>query len=335
MTIRKFTFSLLLASGFVFAHPVGTIGLLTLDNDSFQAASAKNNGNGNSGNAGNNGNGGGKSASNRGNSSVAKSNNGRGKSGNGGNGVKNFFDKLFSKPNKAAATASRPGNKTDRKKPAKVELANLKNVAVPKVRPKPEFGILHPRNMGKLNGAYNSSPQAKLAHILNGNFNGPVGLTAALWLAEYNLEQATTASAVAAAYSLVGNMVQEDIDAAIALAAESEDTSNPDYTQAVAVVDARNLLATLSDEEIAAALTLAETAGPSATEVEAAKAQLLALYKGGELETMEEKEQLLAALMSGYDDNFKDAIALALAEQAEEEAAEAPLDETEESTGTL
>ena len=55
---------------------------------------------------------------------------------------------------------------------------------------KPEKGAMHPSNLGKLNGYLNSSPNAKLAHIANGQYmkgTGPVSMAAALTVAKYEL----------------------------------------------------------------------------------------------------------------------------------------------------
>ncbi|MEP4389547.1 MAG: hypothetical protein ABJ344_12150 [Sulfitobacter pontiacus] len=52
---------------------------------------------------------------------------------------------------------------------------------------------LHPSNLGKLNGAINSSPNAKAAHIANGQYasgKGPVSLAAALAVADYTYGEA-------------------------------------------------------------------------------------------------------------------------------------------------
>ncbi len=54
-------------------------------------------------------------------------------------------------------------------------------------------GTLHPSNLGKLNGAINSSPNAKAAHIANGQYmkgTGPVSLAAALAVADYDYANA-------------------------------------------------------------------------------------------------------------------------------------------------
>ncbi|MCA0928803.1 hypothetical protein [Ruegeria profundi] len=71
------------------------------------------------------------------------------------------------------------------------------NKAIVKQSPRPpsrkakflDDGTLAPRNLGKLNGAINSSVNAKLAHIANGQYakgSGPVSLAAGLAVADAN-----------------------------------------------------------------------------------------------------------------------------------------------------
>lgn len=62
-------------------------------------------------------------------------------------------------------------------------------------------GGLHPSQLGNMNGALHANENAILAHIRNGNTNGPVGMMAALAVANYN--------ASATAGLLDGNLAQE------------------------------------------------------------------------------------------------------------------------------
>ncbi len=309
-------------------HPVETTTLLILDDEPFQTASAKGNGGGGGNNGSNNGGGNSGNAGNnsKGKSSLAgssKSNNGRSKNGtNGrGNNVKDLFDKLFSRSKKppTSAKASRPAKSIARKKPAKisnqVELANLRNIAVPKVRPIPVFDFMHPRNLGKLNGALNSSPQAKLAHMLNGNLNGPVGLAAALALADYEFQNSVNARADAAALVALDLVA---LTAAFALL-----PSAPTEQQ---LIDAQTLIAEsgLSElptaEDIAAAQALVDQPEPTEADINDAEMALLDAYKGGEL-IDDQPEQLLIALRASLP--TIEEYNLALIEQAEKAAAEA------------
>ena len=86
--------------------------------------------------------------------SGGKSASSRGKSG----GIGGFFDKLTGKDRKATRTAKASG------KPAK-------------------GSGMHPSELGNMNGALNANINAVLAHIRNGNTNGPVGGMAALAVA--------------------------------------------------------------------------------------------------------------------------------------------------------
>ncbi len=90
------------------------------------------------------------------------------------NGVKGLF-----KGNKARTTTTRTSNASVAQSPRppsrKAKLL--------------DDGTLAPRNLGKLNGAINSSVNAKLAHIANGQYakgTGPVSLAAGLAVADAN-----------------------------------------------------------------------------------------------------------------------------------------------------
>lgn len=91
----------------------------------------------------------------------------KGKSGErtasrGHGGLDTFFGKLTGKDKKA--TRSAPASASGKVKLAKSD-------------------PMHPSNLGNMNGALNSSPNAMLAHIRNGNYNGPVGHLAAFAVA--------------------------------------------------------------------------------------------------------------------------------------------------------
>jgi hypothetical protein len=111
---------------------------------------------------------------------------------------------VFGKPDKKASKADR--------KPASKSAPRITTSKKPVMRPQTK-GVLHPSNLGKLNGMINSSPKAKLAHIANGNFNGTVGLAAALAVADFDLaalqaQQQTAADTleVAAAYDVIAGV---------------------------------------------------------------------------------------------------------------------------------
>ncbi len=193
-----------LAISALFLAPAVTVTLITAD------AAYANNGNGNGNGGGNRGGGNGGGAGKGGDKGAggdsnknAKGNKGfgifKGKGNKGaknksaskggfgkglkdfGNSFKNDVGKLFgAKPKKKATTksVSRPvkSSKTPKARSSAAEFAQRK-------------GTMHPSNLGKLNGAINSSPRAKQAHIENGQFmkgSGPVSLAAALAVADYN-----------------------------------------------------------------------------------------------------------------------------------------------------
>lgn len=171
------------------------------------------------------GNSGSKSAKAEGNSGFKGFGNKGGKNksaskGGFGKGMKDFGEsfkkdvgKLFGvKPSKNTASAGSTKNKA-----AKSDKAYAG---------KPEKGPMHPSNLGKLNGYLNSSPNAKLAHIANGQYmkgTGPVSMAAALTVAKYELGVAT--DAYADEYGFVDpetgivdeNAVREDIAEALHL----------------------------------------------------------------------------------------------------------------------
>ncbi|WP_413717882.1 hypothetical protein [Silicimonas sp. MF1-12-2] len=126
--------------------------------------------------AGGNGNGKGGSAKSsaggsKGNSGTksASSSSGGGKS-RGHGGLDNFFQKLTGKDKAKSAKSKSTGNSA--------KLAS----AEPKERPVKD--AMHPSNLGNMNGALNANINAVLAHIKNGNTNGPVGAMALLAVAK-------------------------------------------------------------------------------------------------------------------------------------------------------
>ena len=137
-----------------------------------------------------------------------------------------------------------------------------------------------------MNGAINSSPQAKLAHIANGNFNGPVGLAASLAVADYeggDIDQA----AIDAANGVLGfdqaaadQALQDQIDA-LALAgitdaaslqaeldAKAQEQGFADYQDYLANSDG----AALIDDSLED--LLAGTTAPTQEELDAAQATI-------------------------------------------------------------
>ena len=124
------------------------------------AAFAKSDNAGGKGNSGNKGGGKGKGAS----KNKLKGGKSAGRGGSGGKvglGLNKFINKLTGKDKSSNRSASN-------------RLA--------------EDVSMHPSNLGNMNGALNANENAILAHIRNGNTNGPVGLMAALAAADYNSE---------------------------------------------------------------------------------------------------------------------------------------------------
>lgn len=91
---------------------------------------------------------------------------------------------------------------------------------------------LHPSNLGKMNGFLNSSPNAKLAHIANGQYlsgSGPVSLAAGLAVAKYEFEEVEVAVDVitaADAYEALNAFDEDEINAADALYEEYDENGN-------------------------------------------------------------------------------------------------------------
>jgi hypothetical protein len=170
------------------------------------AAHAKNEGNGN-GNGGNGGNGnggngnGGRSSEARGGQPEAR---GGGRPewaesrGNGGNGsrsdsargggdpVSNFIRSLTGESKREARPQPRVEARAARRAPT--EFAPVASIH-PGKRPA-RNSDLHPSELGNMNGALNANINAVLAHIRNGNVNGPVGGLASLAVADSALAAA-------------------------------------------------------------------------------------------------------------------------------------------------
>jgi len=177
-----------------------------------------------SGGKSNAGNGGGKSnAGKSGNKSTKLTTRGKSstKSQKGGKPLKDLFSRKSGSGN---------GKLLDIFKPKSKRTAG-KTTRSAKAKPN-EFG-LHPHDLGKLNGALNSSPNAKLAHIRNGNFNGPVGLAAALAVADYQAGEIDTASIEAAQAILDYDQALHDGALADALFASPDFTDDVEFQAAL------------------------------------------------------------------------------------------------------
>lgn len=185
-------------------------------------------------NKGNNGKGHDKSSNGR---TAGNGNKAKGKSATKGKGfarsVKDDFKSLkrnvqkhgvagLFKPNKQTKTTKRASYSPTKVAP--------KKSTRPAHRAAFKADPMHPSNLGKLNGAINSSPNAKAAHIANGQYakgTGPVSMAAALAVADYNLDgvnasleaynEAVTTVELAAAFALL-----DEVDMASQTIAEAD-----------------------------------------------------------------------------------------------------------------
>lgn len=237
-------------------------------------AYAKNDGNGNSGGKGNGGgNAGGKGSSDK---AHASSRGGKGGSKGGasagkrqnerqatslGQGIRNDFKSLGQSLKNglfgggtAKARRAPSAQTTDKTGPQRVSLEPTRKAPPKSIRPQAPASRLDaepmlPRDLGKLNGALNSSPQAKLAHIANGSYatgTGPVSLAAALAVADYDLaaaegslaayDAARDTLALADAFDLVENRPTE-----AEIIAARDTLENPDATEAERLAAQRTL----------------------------------------------------------------------------------------------
>ena len=116
---------------------------------------------------------GGKSSEARGNSQKERSNRGKGKERSSNRskpgGLETLFGKLIGTEKRKVKSSSPTSAKVVSQKPSK-------------------NSDFHPSELGNMNGALNANVNAVLAHIRNGNQNGPVGHVAALMAATANAE---------------------------------------------------------------------------------------------------------------------------------------------------
>ena len=180
-------------------------------------------------------------------------------------------------------------------------------------------GTLHPSNLGPLNGAINSSVNAKLAHIRNSNFSGPVGLTAALALADYQVEtlnQANETLALEAAYDLIDNPptepTEEEIATAEAVSVGDSTDMDPFVAEDILSYEARleeaealvaeaeaNEQKRPTAEELAAAQAIVDQGDQILADQKTAETNLLETYKG-DLDEADETKVLNAIRTENY-----------------------------------
>lgn len=158
------------------------------------------------------GKGGGKGASKRGGGKSDKAR-GRGKekSGSRHGGLDFLFGKGNGKEREKTKSASRGGaGKSSLGKSKRLDTTPTETVRAA-ARPEKEFKHgMHPRELGKMNGALNANENAILAHIRNGNHNGPVGLMAATALASHEKDIAaeTLSTNLAAEYQAIDEFLE-------------------------------------------------------------------------------------------------------------------------------
>ncbi len=235
---------------------------------------------------------------------YAKGGNGNGGGNGGGNGHGNgggHSDKDAGKSGGEKHKSEGVKSKTSKGETSKTsskhaKSAKSKAVKTTSAKPK-QRDPLHASQLGKLNGAIHSSPNAKLAHIRNGNLNGPVGMAAGLALADYTYAKAQTAYTdavqaldLASAFDLINNAPtdQQKADAQALLDNGIDDgqadldaqslLDYPDLTDALAMTD--GVTTPPTPEEIAAAQATADAGEPSRDAVTDAESALLASYKG-------------------------------------------------------
>jgi hypothetical protein len=185
----------LLATTMAAAGLVPAAGFVTLL--SVDAAYAKGGGNGNgNGGQGSEARGGEKEAHGGGRPDWAGS---RGNGGNGNGGgrsesarggsdpISNLIRGLTGEDRRAAREQARADARAARRAPT--EYAPVASIQ-PGKRPARNSETMHPSQLGNMNGALNANINAVLAHIRNGNTNGPVGGLAALAVADAALAEA-------------------------------------------------------------------------------------------------------------------------------------------------
>ncbi|WP_170519815.1 hypothetical protein [Ruegeria atlantica] len=177
---------------------------------------------------------------------------------------------------------------------------------------------LAPRNLGKLNGAINSSVNAKLAHIANGQYakgTGPVSLAAGLAVADANFNHVMgedydlspeEVKEIAAAYDYLDTapMTLEEAEQVLADEASTPGTIAPeDLETAQAVKDAHdvttdedgNTIGQPTDDQLAAAEAVHD-----------AEASLLGHYKGDfsedKIVAEEQQDRVLGAVRASNPD---------------------------------
>jgi len=133
---------------------------------------------------GSGGRGGGKSSSSNSKASGSKGKSGTKSASSGGSsqrgqgGLAGFLDKLTGKDRAAASKTKATSS------------GGAAKVAAVSPEEPPSIDLMLPKNLGKMNGPMHASINAVMAHIKNGNTNGPMGAFAALAVAGANADGA-------------------------------------------------------------------------------------------------------------------------------------------------
>ncbi|WP_170764862.1 hypothetical protein [Ruegeria lacuscaerulensis] len=247
------------------------------------------------------------SVTSKGGGKKAAGKSGRKSVGTAGGASKRSKGKQFSLKDLFGGKKGNAANKTQKKgikglfngKKQQAATARTKNTSV-KQSPRPtsrkaiyiDDGTLDPRNLGKLNGAINSSTKAKLAHIANGQYakgTGPVSLAAGLAVADANFNHAMGKDSklspeevqeLNAAFGFLDDapMSVEEAEEVLANEEANPGSTDPDDLEdAQAVKDAHDLT---TDEDGNPVKRPTEDQAAAAEAVHQAEAGLLGHYKG-------------------------------------------------------
>jgi len=188
----------LLATTMAAVALIPAAGIVTLASVDFAFAKGGGNGNGSNGGGGERGNGnGGQASEARGGGSEARGGGrpewagSRGDGGNrsggrsesvrhGGDPISNFIRGLTGEEKREVRAQPRAEPRAARQAPT----AHAPQASISPGKRPARNSDLHPSELGNMNGALNANINAVLAHVRNGNFEGPVGSLAALAVAD-------------------------------------------------------------------------------------------------------------------------------------------------------
>lgn len=282
------------------------------------------------------------------NKSANASHNGKSKNSKGlGRAVKDEFNSLSRNLKKNGIAGLFKGQTKQGTAARTAKVSVTESVRPPSKNARFKADLMHPSNLGKLNGAINSSPNAKAAHIANGQYakgTGPVSLAAALAVADYEFSlvsedyaQAVETAALADAFDTLDGLSPEQIADAERLVDDVDTDDNgviSDEERKFAIDNSTDGL-TAEDidnaEEVASAVEATEgKTEPDASDAEAARDTvqkgtnltdaedaLLAEYKGDlpasedpEVRLSEEEQQVVDAVRDANptEETIKDAL---------------------------